>query len=322
MLGLQEFRLMIELRHLRYFIAVAEELHFGRAAERLHMAQPPLSQQIRQLEAELGFQLFYRTKRSVELTEAGYIFLEESQRLFRQLNQAIDLGRQVSRGEQGQLVIGFVSSAAYNVLPQILRLFRAIVPKVSLELHELTTDQQVQWLKDRRIDVGFVRPPIDDPAINLTAIFQESLVVALPEGHPLAARAQIPLTILASESFILFPRPLAAGLYDQIISLCQQGGFSPNVVQEAIQMQTIVSLVAAEIGIAIVPVSLQNLQRTGVVYKPLEETTPQATVAVMWRQGNSSPMTQRFLEIVQQVKFDRLGKNVPIDPPVSAVQLE
>lgn len=304
---------MIELRHLRYFIAVAEELHFGRAAKRLHMAQPPLSQQIRQLEVELGFQLFYRTKRNVELTEAGTLFLAECQRLLRQLEQAIERGRQTSRGEQGQLVIGFVSSAAYNVLPDILQLFRASTPGVSLELHELTTDQQVQWLKAGRMDIGFVRPPIEDPTLHLLPIFQESLVIALPDHHPLSQHAQIPLSVLAQESFILFPRSLAPGLYDQIISLCQQGGFSPTVVQEAIQMQTIVSLVAAEIGIAIVPASLQNLQRTGVVYRSLMEATPQATVALIWQRQPPSPIVQRFLEVVQATAGIE-DKNVPSDP--------
>lgn len=292
---------MIELRHLRYFMAVAAELHFGRAAERLHMAQPPLSQQIRQLEAELGFQLFHRTKRSVVLTEAGQVFLEDCQRIFRQLEQAIATGRQVSRGEMGQLVIGFVSSAAYSVLPDILRSFRLQVPGVSLELHELTTDQQLQWLRERRLDIGFVRSPIEESGCNLMTILQEPLVVALPEHHALRHQPQVSLQSLIGESFILFPRPLAPGLYDQIISLCQQAKFSPNVVQEAIQMQTIVSLVAAEIGIAIVPISLQNLQRTGVIYKPLQEPTPKAEIALMWRQNERSPLVQRLLEIVQQI---------------------
>jgi DNA-binding transcriptional LysR family regulator len=292
---------MIELRHLRYFIAVAEELHFGRAAERLHIAQPPLSQQIRQLETELGFQLFHRTKRSVKLTEAGQIFFTESQRLFRQLDQAIEIGRQTSRGEVGQLVIGFVSSTAYNILPDILRSFRATVPTVKLELHELTTDQQLQWLRENRLDVGLLRPPIEDSTFQLSIIFQEPLVVALPETHPLAAEPEISPSDLALESFIIFPRTLAPGLYDQIISFCQQSGFSPTIVQEAIQMQTIISLVAAGIGIAIVPLSLQNLQRTGVVYKRFNQETPQAAIALIYKPDNTAPAVQKFLEIVQQV---------------------
>lgn len=292
---------MIELRHLRYFIAVAEELHFGRAAERLHMAQPPLSQQIRQLEEQLGFQLFYRTKRSVELTEAGQVFLRESRKLFNQLEQAIEAGRQVSRGEKGQIVIGFISSAAYNVLPVILRSFRSQVPGVRLELHEMPTTEQLDWLREGKIDVGLLRPPVEDKTLNLMTIVREPMVVAFPENHPFIEQDQIALSSLVNEDFILFPRLLSPRAYDQIISLCQQAGFSPNVVQEAMQMQTIVSLVAGGIGVAIVPISLQNMQRTGVIYRPLEEPTPCAEVALVWRQNDISPSVQRFLDIVQFV---------------------
>lgn len=291
----------IELRHLRYFIAVAEELHFGRAAERLHMAQPPLSQQIRQLEEQLGFQLFHRTKRTVQLTEAGTVFLDRCQQLLLQFDQAIQDGQQASRGEIGKLAIGFVSSTAYSVLPSMLHQFRRQVPGVALTLRELTTDQQVQWLRDKRIDVGFLRPPVDDPDFEMITVLREPLVVALPEQHPLAQIDPVPLRLLASEPFILFPRRLATGLYDQIISLCQQANFSPRVVQEAIQIQTIISLVAAEMGIAIVPVSIQNLQRTGVVYRHLREPTPEAAIAVVWRHQDTSPTVRQFLNVVNQI---------------------
>ncbi len=288
----------MELRHLRYFVAVAAELHFGRAAERLHMAQPPLSQQIRQLETEIGFELFHRTKRSVQLTEAGQLFLVRVQALFAQLDQAIELGRQVSRGELGQLVVGFVGSAAYNVLPPILQRMRKQVPGVVLELRESTTVQQLQWVVEGHIDVGFVRPPVDLPGLESEVIFQESLMVALPESHPLCEAETVSVRLLLHEPFIQFPRALAPGLYDPIISLCQQFGFSPKVVQEAIQMQTIVSLVAAEMGVAIVPASLQNLQRVGVVYKPLAEVTPLVAIALVWRKFPSAAV-QRFVEVAR-----------------------
>ena len=290
----------MELRHLRYFVTLAEELHFGRAAERLHIAQPPLSQQIRQLEKELGFELFHRTKRNVQLTEAGHVFLGEVQQIMRQLQQAIQVGRQTSRGEIGQLVVGFVSSAAYNILPTILRTFRSYVPGVSIELHELTTDQQLEWLREGRMDVGLLRPPVEENRFSCETIFQESLMVALPEAHLLASQSNVCLTSLANEGFILFPRILAPGLYDLIISLCQQAGFSPKVAQEAIQMQTIVSLVAAEMGVAIVPASLQNLQRIGVVYKNLQEPTPKVAIAMIWRKNETSPTVLRLVEIVKQ----------------------
>ncbi|MBD2497813.1 LysR family transcriptional regulator [Nostoc sp. FACHB-280] len=290
----------MELRHLRYFVTLAEELHFGKAAEKLHIAQPPLSQQIRQLETELGFELFHRTKRHVQLTTAGQVFLGEVQQILHQLQQAIQIGQQTSRGEVGKLVVGFVSSTAYNILPSILKNYRNCVPGVNLELHELTTDQQLDWLQEGRMDVGFIRPPVEDNKFSWETIFQESLVVALPETHILAKQSQISLTFLANEGFILFPRKLAPGLYDLIISLCQQSGFSPNVVQEAIQMQTIVSIVAAEMGVAIVPASLQNLQRTGVVYKYIEESTPKVTIAMIWRSCEVSSTVRKFVEIVRQ----------------------
>ncbi|MBA3923866.1 MAG: LysR family transcriptional regulator [Nostocaceae cyanobacterium] len=291
----------MELRHLRYFVTLAEELHFGRAAERLHIAQPPLSQQIRQLETELGFSLFYRTKRSVQLTEAGQVFLVEAHRILKQLEQAIQVGRQVSRGEIGQLAIGFVSSTAYNVLPPILRTFRSHFPNVKLGLQELTTDQQVQWLREKRIDIGLFRPPIEEDGFSVEPIFEEALMVALPETHVLANQSEVSMRSLANESFIMIPRNVAPGLYDPIISSCQQVGFSPIVAQEAIQMQTIVSLVAAEMGVAIVPASLQQLQRPGIVYKEIAESTPKVTIAMIWLKQDTSAIVQRFLEVVRQI---------------------
>lgn len=292
----------MELRHLRYFVMVAEELHFGRAAERLHIAQPPLSQQIRQLETELGFELFHRTKRTVELTEAGEIFLIEIRKIFKQLEVAVQLGRQTSRGEVGQLIIGFVSSTTYNVLPEILRRFRTNFPEVKLELHELTTDEQLRWLSEGRIDIGFVRPPVEEPTFATETIFKEALVVALPEGHRFANKSQLTVKSLSKEQFILFPRLFSPGLHDAIISLFQNAGFTPIVAQEAIQMQTIVSLVAAQMGVAIVPSSLQNLQRTGVIYKTIKESVPEIAINVIWRKSDTSPTIERFLEVIFEIR--------------------
>ena len=293
----------MELRHLRYFMTVAEELHFGKAATKLHIAQPPLSQQIRQLETELGFKLFDRTKRRVSLTEAGRAFLIETQQIFRQLEEAISKSKKISRGEKGTLSIAFVSSAAYNIIPPILRKFRTLVPEVKLQLKELTTKEQLQWLAEERLDLGFVRPPVDKPEFNSQIILWETLVVALPENHFLADRDKISCQSLAEESFILFPRNLAPELYDRVITLCQQANFSPQVIKEAILMQTIVSLVSAEIGIAIVPESLQNLQRTGVIYKPLIEATPQPAIAIVWKKGERSPAVAKFIELISVKKI-------------------
>ncbi|MEG3927577.1 LysR substrate-binding domain-containing protein [Microcoleus sp. T3_D1] len=257
-------------------------------------------QQIQHLEAELGFQLFRRTKRTVHLTAAGQVFFEEAGKILQQVDRAIQLGRQTSRGELGQLTIGFVSSAAHNVVPAILQAFRTRCPAVKLELHELTTNEQLQRLRFGQIDIGFVRPPVEEDGINSEIVFREPLIVALPETHPAADRTHLELRELSTEPFILFPRSLAPGLYDAIVSLCQQAGFSPIAAQEAIQMQTIVSLVAAEMGVAIVPESMQNFQRSGVVYKSLPESTCIVAIALIWR-SDPTAAVQRFLEVARQI---------------------
>lgn len=290
----------MELRHLRYFVTVAEELHFGRAAQRLQMAQPPLSQQIRQLEQELNVQLLHRTKRIVRLTEAGQVFLQQARQILTQSEEAIEAAQRASRGEVGRLVIGFVGSATYSILPTALKAFRHQFPDVRLILHEMTTTEQIEALHDNRIHLGFIRPPLNDDRLRVESVYQESLVAVLPEAHAIATQKQVSLRSLACEPFILFPRHLGAGLYDQIIGLCQQSGFTPQVAQEAIQMQTIVSLVAAELGVALVPASLQNLQRVGVVYKPLEEQTPKVELAVAWRRNETSRIVHQFLEVTMK----------------------
>ena len=257
-------------------------------------------QQIKQLETQLGFQLFRRTKRTVVLTEAGQVFFEESQKILLQVDRAIQLAQQTSRGELGQLTIGFVSSAAHNVVPAILQQFRTLHPAVKLELHELTTNEQLQRLRFGQIDIGFVRPPVEEDGINSEIVFREPLIVALPQTHRMAKCDRVELRSLKDEPFIMFPRSLAPGLYDPIVSLCQQAGFSPRAAQEAIQMQTIVSLVAAEMGVAIVPASMQNFQRSGVVYKALSESTCIVAIALIWR-SDPTAAVQRFLAVARQI---------------------
>ncbi|MBD2614935.1 MAG: LysR family transcriptional regulator [Nostoc sp. ZfuVER08] len=292
----------MELRHLRYFIAVAEELHFSKAAERLHIAQPPLSQQIQQLEAQLGVELFHRkTKRQVQLTEAGQVFLQEAYQLLAQLQKAIELTQKIGRGEKGQLRIGFTSLVTYNLLPLILRQFREQFSEVELILQELTTTEQERSLQESRIHIGFAHPPLEDNTLNQKCIQQEALIVALAETHSLAERENISVSSLVNENFIMFPRHLGSGLYDQIVSLCQQGNFSPKVTQEAIQMQTIIGLVSAGMGIAIVPSSLQNLQRNGVVYRSFEEKTPLVETAIVWREEDITPVLRKFLQVVMSI---------------------
>ncbi|MBD2463206.1 LysR family transcriptional regulator [Oscillatoria sp. FACHB-1407] len=304
----------MELRHLRYFVAVAEELHFNRAAERLHIAQPPLSQQIKQLETELGVELFYRrTKRQVQLTEAGQVLLQAAYRILAQIEQAMSDTQRAGKGETGTLTIGFTSTVVYDVLPAILSQYREQFPNVNLVLQELTTTQQEEALQNHQIEVGFCHPPLKEDSLQLESILQEPLVVALPETHPLASKTTIPVSSLAHESFILFPRHLGPGLYDQIVSFCQQSNFNPKVTQEAVQMQTIIGLVSAKMGIALVPASLQNLQRTGVVYKPLQGETPQVEVAIAWRAEIVSPVLHEFLKVVRLYIKEKYDYNNCLD---------
>ncbi|HEY9637977.1 MAG TPA: LysR substrate-binding domain-containing protein [Coleofasciculaceae cyanobacterium] len=292
----------MELRHLRYFIAVAEELHFTRAAERLQIAQPPLSQQIRSLEEELGVQLFKRTKRRVNLTEAGQVFLEEARQVLIQFEQAVQAAKRASRGEIGRLAVGVNSSATQSFLPSVLQVFRERFPCVKLVLHELASYQQVQGIHDNRIDIGFLwLANVDDSALSFLPMLREPLIVALPETHSLANLPQIPLNALANEPFVLPPRQLGAGFYSQIISFCQQAGFSPKIAQEARLTQTIVSLVAGGVGISLVPASLQNLQKVGVVYKSLEGQQAEMEMAAVWRRDNSSQVLQEFLKVVREI---------------------
>jgi DNA-binding transcriptional LysR family regulator len=210
----------MELRHLRYFIAVAEELHFGRAARRLAMSQPPLSQQIRSLEEEIGVVLLLRTKRQVELTAAGEVFLSEARKTIAQSGQAIRAAQRAARGETGQLAVGFVSSAVYGQVPSIFRLMRSRYPEVSLHLQDLTSEEQVEALKANRIDVGLIRPPVfAAESLAMQVIWREPLMAVLPLGNPLTRETEIAVEALAEEPFIQIPRHVAPGFYDQFIRI-------------------------------------------------------------------------------------------------------
>jgi DNA-binding transcriptional LysR family regulator len=292
----------VELRHLRYFVAVAEELHFGRAAERVHIAQPPLSQQIRQLEEQIGVKLFHRTKRRVLLTHAGKIFLEEARQLLDLSRKAVQSARRADRGEIGQLVMGIVGSATYCLAPPVLRSFRERFPEVELILRELTTDQQLNALQRGSITIGFLRQPVRNDALYAETILREPFVVALPTDHALAAGSLVSLGMLATEPFIMCSRQEGATFYDQIMSLCNEAGFSPRVAQEAVQMPTVLGLVSVGIGIAIVPASVQNLQMTGVTYRVLTEVTQTTELAMAWRRDDESPVLRAFLAVAREFR--------------------
>ena len=294
----------MELRHLRYFIAVADELSFSRAAERLRIAQPPLSQQIQALEAELDVKLFDRKKRPLQLTLAGQAFLEEARVMLAQLQQAVHKTQRIHQGELGSLTVGFTSSIANGVLPNILRVFRQQYPAVKLVLREENSAFQIQGLRDRRTDIVFVyQDPVLSEAydLELMPLSQEALVVALPQNHRLSTQPHVALIDLVDEEFIMPLRQMVSGLPEQIRALCAQAGFVPKVAQEATFMVTILGLVAGEMGISILPFSVQNLHRQGVVYRPIQEATTVNQLNAVWCCHHSSPILQQFLAVAQTV---------------------
>jgi DNA-binding transcriptional LysR family regulator len=292
----------MELRHLLYFIAVAEELHFGRAARRLNISQPPLSTQIRQLEAEIGVRLFERTKRRVEITPPGLIFLEEARKIVGLSEEAVRRTIRAGKGEIGKLTIGYVGSANYSLLPPIVRGFRKRFPQVELALMELNTRHQIEALQDGRIHIGFLRPPrgSERDGLSIETLIRESLMVALPQSHPLAARKHVSWRMLSGEQFIMIPRERAPGFYDQIINLCQQERFSPDIVLEASQFHTIIGMVAAEIGITVVPSSMQSAMIQGVVFRSLGKENVKTELVMAWQKNSQSPVLRQFVELARE----------------------
>ena len=291
----------MELRHLRYFLAVADELHFGRAAARLHIAQPPLSQQIKALERELGFELFHRTRRRVRLTEAGLVFQGEARAVLQRLEQATDAAGRAARGETGSLAVGFVASAVYGLLPRLFRTFRGRHPDVALTLTEMSTAEQVAALRSGVIHVGLARAPLGDETLVAEPLREEPLVVALPRGHPLAQAPEVALRALADERFILFPRQPRPGWADRVVAACRAAGFSPSVVQETQELATAVTLVAAGTGVTLVPASAEALRVEGVTYRPLRRPVPTTLLLAVRMPDEPRPAVLRFLEVAREV---------------------
>jgi DNA-binding transcriptional LysR family regulator len=294
----------MELRHLRYFVAVAEEGHVTRAAARLGIQQPPLSQQIRALETELEVQLFRRKPRGVELTQAGEALLAEARIVLDRAEHAVLAVRRAARGEAGRLGLGFTSSASFHPLvPRIIRDFRETSPLVAMSLEEAGTAELVEGLRAERIDAAFVRSPIG-PAADLTvhSLLEEEMVAALPSRHRLAAaKSRLALGALENETFILYRRPLGPGLYDAIIAACQRAGYSPSIGQEAPRMLATLSLVAAGLGVTLIPASMQRVGIGVVAYRAIERKAGLvAPLNLACRRGESAPATCRFIALARQ----------------------
>lgn len=298
---------MIETRLLQQFIAVAEELHFNRAAERLHMAQPPLSQAIRKLEGAVGAPLFERTPRSVALTPAGAAFLETARRTVQSLEEGVAQTRRVAQGMEGHLTLTFINIAPYASLLQALRHFRELNPGIAFTMREATTQEQVNALEQGEADIGFMRTPgTTTPHLRMERLLSERICVALPAGHPLAAKAGIDLALLRDEAFVASPRTLGKGFHDQLIGLCQTAGFVPAIVQHGRQMQTLIALVAAGFGIALLPASLATETREDVVFRPLQveaaEEVSRLELFMAWNETRTSAIRDRLIQAILQTR--------------------
>jgi DNA-binding transcriptional LysR family regulator len=262
----------MELRHIRYFLAVAEEENFTRAAAKLGIGQPPLSQQIRDLENEIGAMLFHRVPHGAELTEAGTAFLPEARAALASAEKAKLAAQRATRGQTGRLALGFTASSAFNTaVSGTIRRFRGQWPEVSLSLTEMNSNWLMEKLMREEIDVAFIRPGLEDPKnVRLKRLADEPMLIALPAHHPLAKHEKVPLSALAGQPFILFPRTVGLSLYDDIVRGCRDAGFELVVTQEAPQIPSVVNLVAADLGVSIVPASIAHLALDGVAYRPIE----------------------------------------------------
>jgi len=296
----------IELRHLRYFVAVAEELHFGRAARRLHLSQPPLSQQIRRLEELLGYPLLVRTSRAVRLTSAGEVFLERAQRTLRKMDEDVEAMRTVARGEAGTLAVGFIGSGMLTTIPAMLGHYRAHFPRVTLQLRESYSSGVIRGLKEGSLDVGFVRD--GDPTEGLAAetLFCEPFLAVLPAKHPLAqrSRSMIDASQLAGEPFVFYS-PLAGNrAYEKPMSLCEAAGFRPRLVQEAPQWLTIMRLVGAGLGVSIGPACVERIRTAEVVCRrlrvPGRVSAVRSEIALTWRAGDNRPIVEAFCRMARE----------------------
>jgi DNA-binding transcriptional LysR family regulator len=300
----------MELRHLRAFVAVAEERHFGRAADRLHMAQPPLSQQIRRLESELGVELLHRTTRRVELAPAGEVLLERARQLIADADSAVADAQRAARGEVGRLALGFTGSATYAMLPALAAALRAELPGVELDLHgEMLTPAQVAGLKDEQLDLGLLRPPVRDRDLIVEVVVREPLVAVLPEQHALADLDAVPVERLAGEPFVAYPSSFRSVLHDAVEEVCANHGFKPQVALEVSETATLVSFVAAGIGVSLVPESVTRFTVAGAVYRPLAGEATQVELALAYRADDTAPVLARALEVVRRT----LRRELPPD---------
>lgn len=285
----------MDLRHLRYFVAVAEELHFRRAAEKLNISQPPLSQQIKELEIEVGAQLFRRSRRRVELTAAGQVFLSRARIVLRDAGDLAEVARRAQRGEEGEISVGFIHTAGYGLLPAVIRRFRDANPAVEVSLEQQGSLAQVFELERGRIDVGFTWSAAVGEGQKSECLLRERFVVALPRSHRTARQKRISLAAFAQEPFVSFPAQRAPFLHGAVLRICASAGFIPRVRHETDSVHTVLGLVAAGCGIGIVPASAVEISTSDISFCLPDEQEPQAEMSLQWRGDDASPVVARFV---------------------------
>jgi DNA-binding transcriptional LysR family regulator len=294
----------MELRHLRYFVAVAEELHFGRAAQRLLVSQPPLSQQIKDLEREVGTMLFVRTRRRVELTEAGRTFLKDAKDILLRVDLAAKSAQRAGQGHEGRVVIGYMAYASIHLLPRTLRAFQRQFPKVEVVLERMVSIDQARALREKRIDIGLVCTPFPQTGLEIEVVLREPLIVVMSKHHKFARLKRIPLNSLANESFIFSRRLSDAGYLGQVTKICRSVGVEMKV-REAHDEDAILLMIAAGLGICLVPASARNIRHDGVLFRDLEDCPGDIELALAWRKQDESASVNNFVKTIRESKTSR-----------------
>jgi DNA-binding transcriptional LysR family regulator len=294
----------MELRHLRYFVAVAQAMSFREAARRLHLSQPPLSKQIQELEEEIGVRLFYRYKRSIALTEAGELFLAHARRTLDMVEQAVYNAREVANGQTGLLRIGFIGAAMYQLLPPLLKAYHRILPKVEIRLQEGYSPGLIAGVENEDLSVAIVYGPVVSTRVHTLLLAEERLWLALPEDHPCAVEPAVSISKLAGEEFILHPQKDNPPLYEAILNLCQAAGFTPHIAQETTPQPAQVSLVAAGMGICFVTEVVAHQPFPGVVFRPLAQKAPVLQTLLVWKRSNTRKLVETFVHLARERRND------------------
>lgn len=289
----------MELRHFRYFEAVARHSHFGRAADELHTVQSSVSAQIKDLEAELGVALLERTTRQVRVTPAGALFLDEVRGILDRCDQAVQLAQRASRGEAGVLGIGYLCSAVSPFLPDMIREYREAFPGIEIQLHELSPEEQVRAFREDRIQLGLTRP-LGNSEIEEEVLYSDHIVAALPIHHPLASKSAVNVSSLALEPFVLIDRNVLPGLFDVVTAFCRSAGFSPQVVRQPASIQTVLTLVASGAGVSLVPGCVHKLHMPGLAFRKIRPSSPEVPLVMAWSRQGSSPLGEGFRTILRR----------------------